>query len=52
MKVRIEITLDVDEEGWASSYSISEEEVRGDVKEYIEQVLTGLHPDIKGVTVK
>lgn len=52
MKVRIDVTLDVDAEGWASAYSITEDEVREDVKAYLEAVLNGLHPNIGKVTVK
>lgn len=52
MKVRITVMLDVDAEGWASTYGITGDEVRADVKEYIEQVLVGLHPNIEKVTVQ
>ena len=36
MKVKIEVTVDVDVEAWALEYGIEEIEVRKDVKEYFQ----------------
>lgn len=35
MKVRVEMTLDIDAEAWALEYGVSPSEVREDVKEYV-----------------
>lgn len=36
MKVRIDLTIEVDAASWASTYGIEESEVRNDVKEAIK----------------
>jgi len=36
MKVRIEMTVDIDEESWAVNYGVEDSEVRQDVKDYCE----------------
>lgn len=52
MKIKLEITLDVDVEGWTSAYNIEPSEIRTDVKEYMETLMTDLHPEFKLVSVK
>ena len=43
MKVRITMTLDINEERWADEYDICVHEVRDDVKEYINATIAQ-HP--------
>jgi hypothetical protein len=52
MKIKAEITLDVDVDAWTSSYNIAPEEVKTDVKAYLEALFTNLHPDFKLISVK
>jgi hypothetical protein len=39
MKVKVEITLDVNEEDWALDYGVEPGQVRADVKEHSRQLL-------------
>lgn len=40
MKVRFEITLDIDADAWASEYGLSRDEVREDVRAYLTSGVT------------
>lgn len=40
MKVKVEVTLDVDAEAWASEFGTAPEDVRADVKTYFQGTCT------------
>jgi hypothetical protein len=39
MKVRIDFTLEIDQQQWADAFCISTNEVREDVKEYVRNIV-------------
>lgn len=50
MKVRVEVTVELDAEAWAEEYGIDESEVREDFKEYAGVVireLAGETPEVR-----
>lgn len=42
MKVRVNVTVELDAEAWAEEYGIDESEVRKDFQEYAENVIRNL----------
>ena len=38
MKIKVEVTLDVDVEAWMLNYGVEKSDVRGDVKFYFENI--------------
>lgn len=51
MYVKIEMTVDVDVDAWASTYGISKGEVRDDVRAYVAMSIqhAGAGPDYEGL---
>ena len=41
MKVRIDVTVDVDAEAWAYEFGLSRSDVRADVREYFRLLVQG-----------
>jgi hypothetical protein len=53
MRVRIDMTVEVDQYDWAQEYGLLLEEVRADVKEYVKGLVQDGHVlPIKVVTVR
>ena len=48
MKIKIEFTVDVDPEAWELNYGTSRNEIRNDVKGYVENIVLG-QLDVVGV---
>lgn len=46
MRVRVEVTLDVDAEAWCSEYGVERADVRTDVKSHAEQSLLAHFDDL------
>lgn len=46
MKVRVTLTLDINEERWANEFGICVHEVREDVKQYVASI-TEQHPVVE-----
>ena len=45
MKIKVDVTLDIDAKAWADEYGLDHQDVRADVKQYVEllvreQILT------------
>ena len=50
MKVKIQFSVDIDPDSWVLNYDIDRDNVRQDVKEYCEYMVTG-HLELLGLTV-
>jgi hypothetical protein len=39
MRVRVSVTVDIDPQTWALEYGVPLQDVRGDVKQYVQQLV-------------